>query len=367
MRADTERDPIHPVERIVGDECQELEERDPQVEKAGIGPVAQLIALPDPARYPERPDPGRCPVTAYLQSLGKRSRYTMERSLMTILRVVFQRDTISHTEVYSFPWHDLRFQHTAAIRSALAERYPNVSTVNLHLAALRGVLKAAWRLGLIDGPDYHRAVDIASVKGCALPKGRSLDAGEIRALFEACARDQSAAGRRDAALLAVAYGAGLRRSEIAGLLLDDYDVETGAMVVRGKGNKERMAYLAGGAKAAVADWLKVRQEEPGPLFVRVRKDGTVGGQGVSAQAIYNALRKRGREAGVESFSPHDLRRTFVSDLLDAGADIALVQKLAGHAQVTTTAVYDRRPARAQQKAAELLFVPYSRRDNDSAE
>jgi len=110
------------------------------------------------------------------------------------------------------------------------------------------------------------------------------------------------------------------------------------------------------------DWLTIRGTRDGPLFCPVDKSGALHvGESLTPQAIYNMLNKRGAQAGVQNISPHDLRRTFVGDLLDAGADIVTVQKLAGHANVTTTARYDRRPEAAKRRAAGLLHVPYTRR------
>ena len=133
------------------------------------------------------------------------------------------------------------------------------------------------------------------------------------------------------------------------------------LLVRGKRYKQRTAYITSGASDALSDWLVFRGSAPGPLFWPINKGGKFRNKRLSDQAVYNMLVKRRRQSGIKSFSPHDMRRTFVSDLLDAGADIATVSKMAGHANVQTTARYDRRPEEAKQKAAKLLHVPYQRR------
>jgi site-specific recombinase XerD len=259
----------------------------------------------------------------------------------------------------TFDWAALRYQHTQAIRWKLAEtRSP--AGVNKILAALRGVLREAWRLGLMDAETYHRAVDLPGVRGVRLPTGRGLIRRERQRLFVACAKDATAVGRRDAALIAVLYGGGLRRSEVTALDLGDYKPETTELRVRsGKGQKDRLCYVTDGAKSAVDTWLTARGNAPGPLFWPADGRGRpLVNRRMTDQAVLLLLRRRAAQAKIAAFTPHDLRRSFISDLLDAGADMVTVQKLAGHANVQTTARYDRRGEEAKKRAAELLRVPY---------
>ena len=135
--------------------------------------------------------------------------------------------------------------------------------------------------------------------------------------------------------------------------------ERESLKVQGKRNKARRVPVVGGAVEALTDWLSVRGMEAGPLFVRIRKSDRMTHARLTTQAVYHILAQRVGEAGITvACSPHDMRRTFVGDLLDAGADIATVQKLAGHANVTTTARYDRRGEATKRKAAKMLHVPY---------
>lgn len=295
------------------------------------------------------------PAVAYLAGLREGpGRRTMRQALNLIAGLT----SGGRCDLSTFPWAGLRFQHTAAIRAKLAEGYAP-ATANKMLAALRGTLKAAWRLGQVSADDYQRAADLGQVKGETLLRGRALTAGELRALFAACARDTTPAGARDAALLAILYGAGLRRSEAVALAVADYDPESGAVTVRaGKGHKARVTYVGGGACDALAAWLTLRGQAPGALFWPVVKGGGMIPRAMSVQAVYKVMAKRAAEAGVREFSPHDLRRSYISDLLDAGADLSTAQRLAGHASTSTTTRYDRRGEAAKRKAAGLLHVPY---------
>ena len=316
-------------------------------------PALFLSSLKPTCSLPENP------AAVYIASLAPGSRRTMRQALGSMAALLTNGRII---DAFALDWSQLRYPHTAALRSLLAEKY-SAATVNKMLCALRGVLKSAWRLGLLTAEERERACDIAAVTGERLLKGRSLSSGEIRVLVQDCREEGDAErllGVRDAAILALLYGCGLRRAEVVELGIADLRDEDAGMslVIRGKRNKERLVPVTGGVMGALSDWIALRGREDGPLFMPYRKGNTRVERRMTTQAIYYICKEREKRTGLASFSPHDFRRTFVGDLLDQGADIVTVQKLAGHANVTTTARYDRRGERAKRKAAELLHVPY---------
>lgn len=308
------------------------------------------------------------PVAVYLATLSSpRSRRTMRIYLTQLARLATGNP---QQQPEAVPWQQMRYQHVAAIRAALTERLHYApKSANTALAALRGVLQACWRLGLMSGEDYHRARDVPRVAGERLLAGREITSGERAALFASCAADESAAGRRDAALIAILYVCMVRNAEAAALRLEDYEPDERRFRIVGKGNKEHFVYVnAPGAVEALDDWLRERAAcglppDSGPLFVRTTRGGHVGwtAEPLTGYGLQQALEGRARKAGVARFTPHDFRRTGIGDLLDAGIDLALVSRLVGHSNVQTTAKYDRRPEEAKRKAASVLHVPYMRR------
>jgi site-specific recombinase XerD len=133
---------------------------------------------------------------------------------------------LGQDDALSCPWYHLRYQHTAALRTALAEAYAP-ATANKMLAALRHVLKECWQLGLMTVEEYERSANVKTIKAQTLPKGRALSLPEVTDLLEACARDSSAAGVRDAALIALMASGGPRRSEVVACSLLTTNAPTG--------------------------------------------------------------------------------------------------------------------------------------------
>lgn len=172
-----------------------------------------------------------------------------------------------------------------------------------------------------------------------LPK--ALPVGDVEAILEAAGAPGTTLALRDRALLEVLYGTGARISEAVGLDVDDLDLVDGTVLLRGKGGKERLVPVGSFAREAVDAYLVRGRPElvatgrgTPALFLNAR-----GGR-LSRQSAWAVLAKAAERAGItKDVSPHTLRHSFATHLLDGGADVRVVQELLGHASVTTTQVY----------------------------
>ena len=228
--------------------------------------------------------PAGDPLASYLDGLAPSSRETVRKRLHAAARVA-GADPTAPAET-ALPWDQLRAHHIAFIRARLIEHGDTPATVNLTLAALRGVARAARDADLMTDKEYRRIAEVKRHKGETLPAGRSIRAGELGALVDACARDRTYAGTRDAAMLACLYIGGLRRAELAALDLGDYDPDPPTLKVRhGKGNKARLVPLEGSAAVVLDAWLRVRGPVSGRLFRPINHGGRIHGEGLTPQAV----------------------------------------------------------------------------------
>lgn len=292
------------------------------------------------------------PALAYLMSLGsKNSRRTMRSCLNTMAR------TMGYEDLQAFPWADLRRQHLQLMRETLSQAKRSPATINLYLSALRGVALEAWGMGLIDTTSYQHIKNVRPVRGSRLARGRALDSDESQLLLRTCEQDKACSGVRDAAILSIMLGCGLRRSEVVSLDMEHVDWSKEAIKVLGKGNKERLSFMPDGTVERLKRWVKeVRGDDPGALFTRIRRHDDVTSDRLTDQAIYYILQKRQQEADLNAVAPHDLRRTYATNLLNKNVDLLTVKEAMGHANLATTQQYDMRGHEELKKASKRLSV-----------
>jgi len=225
------------------------------------------------------------------------------------------------------------------------DEHPPLSATSAARAvvAVRGLHRFALLDGLV-GDDVAAEVR-PPTPGRRLPKAITVE--QVEQLLEAAGALEGPRGLRDRALLELLYGTGARISEAVGLAVDDLDVsgDPAASVVRlaGKGGKQRVVPVGSFAVRAVQDYLvrarpalSVGRATRGALFLNAR------GGPLSRQSAWTVLRQAAERAGLAELadlSPHTLRHSFATHLLDGGADVRVVQELLGHASVTTTQVY----------------------------
>jgi len=309
------------------------------------------------------------PVDTYLA--GK-SNETRRKVISHMNKVAILYDYPGYQET---PWGSIRYEHVQTLIGVLQQQRYAHTTINAILSAIRGTVRAAMGMELMTADNFQRIMLVKMVSGVRLPTGRMMSQREIKALVDACLNDtvkvnkgenispkQSPAGYRDLAIFGLMYIGGLRRSEVADLNTEDIDLELKEARVIGKGNKERMLFLDDGTVTAVERWLALRGDYDGALFYRVLKNGKIQAGRLSAQTIYNVVKKRQKEAGISEISPHDFRKTFISTILEETGDLRMAQALAGHSDPKTTANYDRREIKEMRKAAGSLQFPLASND-----
>ncbi|EBF8609270.1 tyrosine-type recombinase/integrase [Salmonella enterica subsp. enterica serovar Nagoya] len=277
-------------------------------------------------------------VDVYLNGLAASGRKSM-LSLLNLSASILQRRGTAHR----YDWTQLRYEHVAKVRATLLDNTYAVATVNMALAALKGVAQTAFNLQRLDADSLARIKTVKRVKGDSGNKGRALSREEVKQLLEATkAHPQKLHRLRDKAIILTLCGAGLRVGELVALDIRDYCQRTQTLTVRqGKGRKYRQITVSPLVARAIQAWLKVKNEG-NAIFTGICRSGLVNQKALTPAGVTVILSQLAEVAGLEAFTPHDLRRTFITRLLEQGADINIVRQLAGHSDISTTALYDKR-------------------------
>lgn len=278
------------------------------------------------------------PATVYLNSLSPSGRRSTQCLLTTALTLLNKRQAIDR-----FRWQTLTYSDLITIKMKLQEQSKTVNTINLTLAALRGVMQSAFHLRLIKADDLLHIQSVKRLPYRPKSNGRSLNQRECKKLIQQCVHDKSVKGIRYAALLSVMLTTGLRRNEIRNINMADYDRLQHELIVScSKTHSERVCPLTTMIEKRLRAWLKVCGSTHGALFNPVLKNQKIVLRPLSTQAIYMIVQQRAVAAGLGKLTPHDLRRTYITSLLDANVDINIVRQLVGHRDIKTTARYDYR-------------------------
>ena len=295
----------------------------------------------------------RNPLTLYLTRLAPSSQLTMRY----VLQDAADRLGFEDINLEDIDWHLLQPEHVIALVAALREDGYAPNTSSLYVNAVRGVMNEAWRMSLITQEHLLRMRTVKPAPGTRLGQGRNLRRTLIREMMDVCAADPRPQGLRDAALIGILYGSGMRKSESVNLDLAQLNFAERSLRVIGKGNKELLKYAPDWAFAKLQAWLDFRREQLKEgeqddtfLFNRIRRGSHITRERITKHAIYYIARQRGEQVGVK-IMPHDFRRSFITRVIEEH-DLSIAQKLAHHTNIQTTASYDVRDDNERRRAVD---------------
>jgi integrase/recombinase XerD len=269
-----------------------------------------------------------------------------ERGASRHTLAAYRRDLLDFTRFLDpRPLADVAPDDVAAYAERLRRDGLKASSVARRLSALRGFCRHLVREGVLDrDPTEH-----IEPPRLSRPLPRTLSPEEAAALVESPDLDHPA-GLRDRAMLEVLYATGMRASECLGLRLEDLNLSAGYAICTGKGRKQRLVPVGAEALARVRDYLAAarpgfaRRRDSGHLFLGRR------GRPLTRQSLWTIVGRAARAAGLRRrVSPHVLRHSFASHLLEGGADLRAVQAMLGHADIATTQIYTHLPSAALRR------------------
>lgn len=314
-------------------------------------PAALALSKPYPAALATPKPTGASVMAGYLAGRAKpTTRRTMFEGLKRLARLL-------NTTPELVPWHELRFEHTDALRAKLLGGAYAVATVEVTLEALKGVLWHAKKLRLMTHEEFDEATDWSRLPSSSLPPGRELPQSDIEAIQKYIASlGESPYGRFLEAAFALLLGTGLRAIEVCRASVQAFDPGAATIKVERKGGKVEELPLGDPEVRALELWLVERKRfekriEDDALLLRVHTNDWVRPKqpACSEKFLYRMCASVSKEAKIPKFSPHDLRRTFCTRALRQG-DVLMVQGLMGHANTDTTRKYDRRSSEERQAA-----------------
>ena len=295
----------------------------------------------------------RNPLTLYLTRLAPSSQLTMRY----VLQDAADRFGFEDINLEDIDWHLLQPEHVIALVAALREDGYAPNTSSLYVNAVRGVMNEAWRMSLISQEHLLKMRTVKAAPGTRLSQGRNLRRTLIREMIDVCAADPRPQGLRDAAVIGILYGSGMRKSESVNLDLAQINFDERSLRVIGKGNKELIKYAPGWAFAKLQAWLEFRREQlkegeqdDSFLFNRILRGSHITRERITKHAIYYIARQRGQQVGVK-IMPHDFRRSFITRVIEEH-DLSIAQKLAHHTNIQTTANYDVRDDNERRRAVD---------------
>lgn len=290
------------------------------------------------------------PALLYLFSLD--SEVTRRNSHYTLNRLCKILDPES--DYNSFDWSSLNYQIVLTLRKKLVDDNFNKGSINTYISVIKGVCRECYSLGLMTYEANNKIQCIKRIKNQRFPSGRSLTPKEISNIIDKCFQQKTTTGIRNAAIVAIAYGAGLRALEIAGLKLNQ--LQNNGIRIVGKGNKERFNPLNPKTIDLLNPWLDIHPRTSEYMFLFLKKCGTPTNRKLSPMGVSDTFKRLRNSINHKSFTSHDLRRSYATNLLGSGVDVITVQKLMGHTNLETTLRYDYRGDEAKEAAIKRLPI-----------